>query len=67
MKYLAQYEFEDIIKWLPFEEQGIATAEFLLTGNCYIERTERPHVFPEYRLVRPVRHVRIKRWSPVKG
>jgi len=52
MKYCAEYDFEDIIKWLPADERAEATWLFLLTGNCYIERISRPHVLPDYRLVK---------------
>jgi hypothetical protein len=52
MKYTAEYGFNEIISWLPYEERAHAVWDFLLTGNCYIERIERPHILPEYRLVR---------------
>jgi len=52
MKYLTWYQFDEIVSWLPHDEQSEARIDFLLTGECFIERIERPHVLPEYKLER---------------
>ena len=41
-----------IISQLPYDDQVEAITDFLLCGQFYYEVIRRPHVLPEYRLVR---------------